>query len=127
MLLPLAGLRAELPWTKSLMDYVYPSWCPRKPSRIFERLTCHGRDAVRPTRLAQRGSNKTLFSKMVMEEEERQGVPNIVIEKEVSKVIIAGTDTTAVTLKHLTCAIIGDQNVKRKVVQELRGYNSSPK
>ncbi|KAF2027742.1 sterigmatocystin biosynthesis P450 monooxygenase [Setomelanomma holmii] len=112
MLMPIIGVRTIMPWTKPIMDAI---------------PTCYGKDAVQATRAAQQGGGKTLFSKMVLDDESEQAIPDSLIEKEATNVIVAGTDTTAMTLTYLVYAVLKNPDVKRKLVEEMKTCSTDPK
>ncbi|CAO2657984.1 Nn.00g072440.m01.CDS01 [Neocucurbitaria sp. VM-36] len=123
--MPFIGMRIELPWTKPIMDAI-PSWFPSSISPIFDRFNEYGQIAVRATRMAAQNNNKTLFSKMVLEEESKQVIPDSLIEKEAQNIIIAGTDNTAMTLTYLIYAVLKDENTEGKLVEELKSCTARP-
>jgi cytochrome P450 len=125
MLMPILGLRGELPFTSYIMDFL-PAWCPGSANPLWNRYKAYGEEAVRATRLAQQGKSKTLFSKMISDEESDQAIPDSLIEKEAANVIIAGTDTTAMTLTYLVWLIVRHPDVKQKLVNELQSCTTSP-
>jgi cytochrome P450 len=125
LMLPIIGIRAEMPFTKFIMDSL-PPWCPGSAIPLWNRYRVYGEDAVRATRLARHGSSKTLFSKMVLEEESDQTIPDSLIEKEAANVIFAGTDTTAASLTYLVYAILRHPEVKEKLVEELQSCTTIP-
>ena len=123
--MPIIGLRTELPWTKPIMDSI-PRWVPGNVSSMLDRFDGYARDAVRATRVAQQTNNKTLFSKMVLEEKTMQVIPDSVIEKEAANVIVAGTDTTAMVLTYLTYTVLRHENIKRKLIEEIKSCTARP-
>jgi cytochrome P450 len=118
-LMPILGLRGELPFTSYIMDFL-PAWCPGSAKPLWKRYKAYGEEAVQATRLARQGTSKTLFSKMVSDEASDQAIPDSLIEKEAANVIIAGTDTTAVTLTYLVWLVVRHPEVKQKLVDELQ-------
>jgi cytochrome P450 len=125
MLMPILAIRGELPFTSYIMDFL-PTWCPGSVSPLWDRYKGYGEEAVRATRLAQQGKSKTLFSKMVSDEESDQAIPDSLIEREASNVIIAGTDTTATTLAYLVYLVAKHPHVKQKLVDELQSCTTNP-
>ncbi|KAF2114292.1 cytochrome P450 [Lophiotrema nucula] len=123
--MPIIGMRIELPWTKPILDGL-PTWCGNSWSPLFERFVGYGQDAVRATRAAQAGGSKTLFSKMVVQDEKEQEIPDDLIEKEARNVIVAGTDTTAMTLTYLTYAVLKHEQIKQRLVAELKRLSTRP-
>lgn len=107
------------------MDCV-PAWFPGSLHPMFDRFDGYGRDAVRATRTAQQTNNKTLFSKMVLEEKSMQVIPDSLIEKEAANVIVAGTDTTAMALTYLTYEVLRHEDIKQKLIEELKTCTARP-
>lgn len=124
-IMPIVGMRAELPWTKTLFDAA-PAWIPGSPNLLWDRFTVYGQDAVKATRSAQAGGNKTLFSKMVLENESAQRIPDSLITQEAANVIIAGTDTTAMTLTYLVYTVLKYEEVKLELINELAKLPINP-
>jgi cytochrome P450 len=125
MLLPIIGLRAEMPWTKLFMDYL-PAWCPGSLKPFFRRYKSYGENAVQATRMAQEDNKKTVFSKMVLEEESEQTIPDSIIEREAANFIVAGTDTTTMTLTYLVYAVLSNPHIKQKLVEEIQSCTANP-
>lgn len=121
--MPLIGLRMELPRIFNvLMLTPYRSTI----MQFWERFRGYARHAVANTRLAMsRGVTKTLFSKMVPDDGS-QVLPDSLIEQEAQNVIIAGTDTTAMTLTYLTFAVLRDRKIKQKLIEEIQTCPEHP-
>lgn len=121
--MPMIGLRAELPWIfETLMLTPYR----RKIMYFWDRFRGYSKHAVANTRLAMsRGVTKTLFSRMVPDDGS-QRLPDSLIEQEAQNVIIAGTDTTAMILTYLTYAVLKDEKIKQKLIEELRTCPENP-
>lgn len=60
---------------------------------------------------------KTLFTKLF--DSDKNGLPHDEIKKEAQGYIVAGSDTTAVTLTYLTYAVCGNSRVRDKLVVEV--------
>lgn len=69
--------------------------------------------------LAENPSNpkKTLFTKLF--DTERGGLTDDELKKEAHGYIVAGSDTTAVTLTYLTYAVCGNRRIRDKLVAEV--------
>lgn len=125
-MMPIIGIRMEMPWTKPIMDNL-PTWCPGSASELWRRTEGYGKDGVRATRRAQTDFNtKTIFSKMVLEDAKDQSVPDSVIEQEASNIIIAGTDSTSMTLTYLIYTVLRHPHVKQELVAELNTCTADP-
>ncbi|KAF3033406.1 hypothetical protein E8E12_000483 [Didymella heteroderae] len=123
--MPIIGVRAELPWTKPIFN-VIPSWLPLGLNALWERFNEYGEEAVRATRAAQAGGNKTLFSRMVLDDKNAQDVPDSLIVQEAANVITAGTDTTAMTLTYLVYTVLKHEEVEQKLIRELTALPPDP-
>lgn len=69
--------------------------------------------------IAENPSNpkKTLFTKLF--DTKKGGLPNSEIKKEAQGYIVAGSDTTAVTLTYLIYSVCGNSRVRDKLVAEV--------
>lgn len=124
--MPIIGMRAELPWTKPVFDAI-PSWLPLGLNALWERFNGYGEDAIKAIRAAQAGGSKTLFSKMVLNDETAQIAPDSLIVQEAANIITAGTDTTAMTLTYLVYTVLKHEDVKQKLINELTALHPDPK
>lgn len=122
--MPLIGLRLELPLLYDLF-MLLPLSASRKFKELFKRYEVYGAQAISNTRNASKGLTKTLFSRMVPEDGS-QFLPDSVVEKEAANVLIAGTDTTAMTLIYLTYAVLKDETVRSRLIEELKGAPDWP-
>lgn len=118
------GIRLELPWLWYLIQI------SRLPilgmAGVTERFQSYAEVAITNTKLAAKGLTKTLFSKMVGVD--TQALPDKIIRQEAVNIIIAGTDTTAITLTYLVYAVLADKTgaVKRKLLEELNTCSQNP-
>ncbi|KAF2443376.1 cytochrome P450 [Karstenula rhodostoma CBS 690.94] len=108
--MPIIGVRAELPWLKPVLNYT-PTWCGNTWSARFDRFVGYGWDAVHAT----------------LDDEEEQAVPDNVIVSEAANVIVAGTNTAAMTLTYLTYAVLKNETVKKKLVAEVSKLLTDPR
>ena len=96
-------------------------------TNVFARLHTAGGKAVTNTKLAlEHGSSgrPTIFSKAFSEGKIGVVLSDSVIADEASNFIIAGSDTTAVTLTYLIWAVLSDRDVKMRLLQELKETDS---
>ena len=82
--------------------------------------------AITNTKSAAEEKTRTVFSKMV--NDDGQLFPDYVIRQEAVNFMIAGVDTTAMTLTYLVYAVLANTtgNIKRKLLQELSTGPSRP-
>ena len=120
--MPIIGVRLEFRW---LFDFLM--WIPIKSdfNTLWGRFRTYSKQAVANTRQASKGQTKTLFSKMVPEDGSQQ-LPDSLIEAEAANVLIAGTDTTAMTLTYVTFAVLKHEKVKQRLLEELQGAPEYP-
>ncbi|KAI0121149.1 cytochrome P450, partial [Xylariales sp. AK1849] len=119
-----AGIRDELPWL-----YAIARWIPVERIQqvmwadeiIFE----HGGKAV--TNLRQNRGSQNLFSQMLAESEsqEKQSLSDLSVRLEASNLIVAGSDTTAMTLTYLVWAVLKRPDLQSRVEEEVAKLNSA--
>lgn len=122
--MPLLGIRLDLPW---LYDWLVFLRLPqtKELNQIYERLAQYSRIAVDNTRQASKNFTKTLFSKMVPEDGSQELSDNV-IENEATNALFAGTDTVSMTLTYLVYAVLRDDLIKQKLVQEVQAAPRHP-
>lgn len=108
----LSGMSLELPWLQPIFTILQPN----------RRLAAAARTAIAETRKLEKagiGQGMTIFAKMVAAgEAETLTLPQI--EREASNLIVAGSDTTAVTLTYLVYAVLAsDQGIRSRLCEEL--------
>ncbi|KAJ9115436.1 hypothetical protein QFC22_005193 [Naganishia vaughanmartiniae] len=112
----LSGLRADFPFLFILAKYL-----PIPPLQhavgAFRRLEIYGEQAIAKYRVMEKngGCRKTLFTNMA-----EGAIDDKAIAREAQNLIIAGTDTTSVTLTYLVWAVASHPNVKSKLLEEIR-------
>jgi cytochrome P450 len=62
-----------------------------------------------------------------MDDEKDQMIPDHVVLNEATNVIVAGTDTTALTLTYLVYAVLKHDDVKNRLLEELQTCPPAPK
>ncbi len=126
-LVPVDGFITNLSWLR-LFAMAIPSWVPRSPRGMFKRMAEWGQQAVHATRAAQQGDGrKTLFSKMIQDDEKQQIMPDHIVAFDAINIVVAGTDSTAMTLTYLVWAVLRNPDVHRKLVQELKSLSPNPR
>ncbi|KAG4429099.1 hypothetical protein IFR05_015425 [Cadophora sp. M221] len=123
-----SGLRAELGFVAKVL-----SCLPIPAIQVWlgstKRIESYGVAAIAKNKaLADRGETKyTLFTKMLGEGDEKiESLSDMDISREASNLIVAGSDTTAVTLTYLVWAVLKSSEVKRKLVAEVRSVEDNP-
>jgi len=123
-----SGLRAELGFVATILSHlplpVIQFWL-----QSTKRISTYGTAAIAKNKaLANRGEIKdTLFTKMLRESDEKAGLlSDAEIQREASNLIVAGSDTTAVTLTYLVWAVLKHSEVKSKLVAEVATLGDNP-
>ncbi|TVY93351.1 putative sterigmatocystin biosynthesis P450 monooxygenase [Lachnellula willkommii] len=85
------------------------------------RMHSYGRNAIARNRaLSEKGeTGRTIFNKIVAEAGSQSGVTDEVLANEARSFIIAGSDTTAITLTYLIWATIKHPSVKQRLQDEV--------
>lgn len=118
-----SGIRSELPFAISIMRFL-PFRAIKHQLQATDRLLSYGSAAIeRNMFLSDRGEVKhTLFSKMLdvnSDDERTDSLPMEDIKREAANLIVAGSDTTAVTLTYLIWAVLSYPAVKDRLMAEL--------
>ena len=119
-----AGIKLELPWIFHFLNTV-PIPGVERPGSATERLEAEGERAVVNTKAALKGSATTLFSKMYPEDGQ-QPFSDDLTAKEAANIIVAGADTTAMTLTYLVWEVLSQPKVKAKLLKELSSCSEKP-
>jgi cytochrome P450 len=112
----LSGIRTDFPVLFTLAKYL-----PLPPLQhavgAFRRLEIYGETAISKYRDMEKngGCRKTLFTNMA-----EGAIDDATIAREAQNLIIAGTDTTSVTLTYLVWAVLRHPAVKEKLLRELQ-------
>lgn len=83
----------------------------------------HGSGAIRNMRSGQ-GSSINLFGQMVAasDDYEKVALPDKAVRDEAGNLIVAGSDTTAVTLTYLVYAVLKDPTLQARLEEEVAGF-----
>lgn len=112
----LSGIRADFPLLFTLAKHI-----PLPPLQhfvgAFRRLEIYGQQAIAKYRDMEKkgGCRKTLFTNMA-----EGAIDDEAIAREAQNLIIAGTDTTSVTLTYLVWAVLGHPSVREKLLREIK-------
>ncbi|KAH7386429.1 putative benzoate 4-monooxygenase cytochrome P450 [Cadophora sp. MPI-SDFR-AT-0126] len=123
-----SGLRSELGFVATILSHL-PIPAIQFWLQSTKRISTYGIAAIAKNKaLADRGEVKdTLFTKMLRESDEKAGfLSDAEIQREASNFIVAGSDTTAVTLTYLVWAVLKHPEVKQKLVGEVSGLANNP-
>jgi cytochrome P450 len=117
-----SGLRYELPWLAAILSRV-PHRAAQEIFKSDQIVFEHGARAVANFR--QTGGSQNLFSQMLAESEsqEKQELSDISVRLEASNLIVAGSDTTAVTLTYLVWAVLKQPSLQQRLEAEVGGLN----
>ena len=118
------GLKLELPLVFHSLNTI-PVPGVEKPRAVSDRLEAHGDIAVVNSKASLKGGTKTLCSKMYPEDGQ-QPFSDDVMAKEAANIIVAGADTTAMTLTYLTWEVLSQPEVKAKLLKELSSCSENP-
>jgi cytochrome P450 len=109
----LSGMALELPWLKPIFTMLQPN----------RRLATTARAAIAETRKEGQGGSQqrtTIFAQMLAAGD-ADALTLGQIEREANNFIIAGSDTTAVTLTYLVYAVLSSgQGIQNRLVEELK-------
>ncbi|KAL4880289.1 cytochrome P450 [Aspergillus karnatakaensis] len=115
-----SGINAELPLIGFLGRHI-PIASVRAMFRASDYLASYGRRAVTNARTTSE-SSRNIFSGMIYASEKSDtGLSEIDIVTEAGNLIVAGSDTTAVTLTYLVYAVLSQPRLQRELEDELRG------
>ncbi|RYC79009.1 hypothetical protein BFJ63_vAg18110, partial [Fusarium oxysporum f. sp. narcissi] len=106
--LMLSGIRSELSWVYPILQYL-PFQRLKKVLKSDDIVYDYGTVAVRNMQNAGAGLNKAnLFSQMLAEAEgqEKTSLTTSSVQAEAGNLIVAGSDTTAVTLTYMIWAVL---------------------
>lgn len=120
------GIGYELPWIRAV--------CKRMPLPLFKEifdgttfLMNYGRAAV--TNMKSSGGGGNIFANMMKEAEKGENLDEKDVQVEATNLIVAGTDTTAITLTYLVWAVLSQPSLRDELVVEVQslpdGYSDT--
>ncbi|RDW76836.1 cytochrome P450 [Aspergillus mulundensis] len=122
-----SGINAELPLVGFIGRHL-PIASIRCMFRANDYLTEYGRKAVTNAR-SNSASSRNIFSGMLYEAEKGSsgegGLSELDVVSEAGNLIVAGSDTTAVTLTYLVWAVLSRPQLQRDLENELLGLGES--
>ncbi|CVK86923.1 related to benzoate 4-monooxygenase cytochrome P450 [Fusarium proliferatum] len=117
----MSGIRAELSWIYPLLRRL-PFQGLKKLLNADNVVLEHGSIAVRNMQSAGDGFSKAnLFSQMLAESDsqEKTSLSTSSVQQEASNLIVAGSDTTAVTLTYLIWAVLKQPQLQAELEREI--------
>ncbi|OJI84523.1 hypothetical protein ASPTUDRAFT_122468 [Aspergillus tubingensis CBS 134.48] len=121
----ISGVRAELGWLFSLLRWL-PLKAMREALSLPGRLQGYGQQAIENhrTHLLENDNPTLSLLSRFLDPKNTQGLPIDDIAVEASNMIIAGSDTTSISLTYLIWALLRPRNrkVKERVLQEIRKF-----
>ncbi|KAM0345672.1 hypothetical protein ACHAPU_006327 [Fusarium lateritium] len=121
----LSGIRLELSWIYPILRYL-PFKALKKILNAENVVFDHGAVAVRNMQSAGDGLSKAnLFSQMLAaaEGQEKTSLSTSSIQAEAGNLIVAGSDTTAVTLTYLIWAVLNQPLLQSELELEVSGLS----
>ncbi|KAI0170736.1 cytochrome P450 [Pestalotiopsis sp. NC0098] len=114
-----SGLRGELPWIEAVLRVV-PLPSVRRILQSDQVVFDHGARAV--SNLRQVGGSQNLFGQMLAQsdsQEKQDDLSDLSVRLEASNFIVAGSDTTAVTLTYLVWAVLKRPDLQQRLEEEV--------
>ncbi|RBR06497.1 uncharacterized protein FIESC28_11043 [Fusarium coffeatum] len=117
-----SGIRSELSWIYPFLKFI-PSKGLKKLLNADNVVYDHGAVAVRNMQTAMSRAN--LFSQMAAEADgqEKTTLTSSSVQCEAGNLIVAGSDTTAVTLTYLVWAVLKHPELQAQLEQEVAGLS----
>lgn len=118
-------LRAEFPLVHSLLRYL-PFDGVHKMVTADEVVFEHGAIAIQNMRSGQ-GNSMNLFGQMLAASNdcEKVALTDKAVREEAGNLIVAGSDTTAVTLTYLVWAVLKDSVLQARLEEEVNGFSDA--
>lgn len=117
--LKVSGISAELPFIRTMGQFL--KFLPVEAFReLFSRedvLLEHGKKLLGSVRTSEESS--TIFANIAAEAEKGEKLEDIDVQVEASGLIVAGTDTTAVTITYLVWAVLSRPALQHDLEQEV--------
>ncbi|KAF3008707.1 hypothetical protein E8E13_009591 [Curvularia kusanoi] len=118
-------LRAEFPLVHTILRCL-PFEGVRKMVTADEVVFEHGAVAIQNMRSGQ-GNNMNLFGQMLAasDDYEKVTLTDKAVREEAGNLIVAGSDTTAVTLTYLVWAVLKDPALQTRLEEEVNGFSDA--
>ncbi|KAL1600016.1 hypothetical protein SLS59_006090 [Nothophoma quercina] len=116
-------LRAEFPLVHTILRYL-PLKGVQKMVTADDVVYDHGAVAIHNMRSGQ-GNNMNLFGQMLAasDDYEKVALTDKAVREEAGNLIVAGSDTTAVTLTYLVWAVLRDTALQARLEEEIAGLS----
>ena len=116
-------LRAEFPLVHTILRYL-PLKGVQKMVTADDVVYDHGAVAIHNMRSGQ-GNNMNLFGQMLAasDDHEKVALTDKAVREEAGNLIVAGSDTTAVTLTYLVWAVLRDTALQARLEEEIAGLS----
>lgn len=116
-------LRVEFPLVHRLLRYL-PLKGVQKMVTADDVVYEHGAVAIHNMR-SGRGDNMNLFGQMLAacDDYEKAALTDRAVREEAGNLIVAGSDTTAVTLTYLVWAVLKDPALQARLEKEVAGFS----
>ncbi len=124
-LIILVRLKLELPWTWTILESL-PIPYFKRFVRLFDRFEAYADTAIAKTKRASKGSTHSLFSRMI--DHDGKALPDQVIRQEAVNIVIAGSDSMAITTTFCVYAVLADKtgSIRRRLLDELQTCSENP-
>jgi cytochrome P450 len=121
-------LQSEAPWLYTIMKIAVPSFI-RKCDRANQNVVDYGLYAARRTKSAELSKHNIISGMIEESRAEKTAVTDFGLGSQASALIVAGSDTTAITLTYAVWALFTHPNARRKLEDEVaelpEGYDDS--
>ena len=118
----ISGVRVELPYVMAIAQYL-PIKTAQEALNLPKRMQLYGETAIANHRdaLADNPGMKSLFSKFLDPSKHQTTISEAQVVDEASNLIVAGSDTTAITLTYMTWAILKPEHsmILRRLLEEI--------
>jgi cytochrome P450 len=111
-----SGIRAEMPWVAAVLRWI-PLPVVQELFNGLPLLMEYGKAAVEGMKATQGGRN--IFANMMAEAEKGESIDDAFVQVEATNLIVAGTDTTAITLTYLLYAVLRTPGLREDLCKEV--------
>ncbi|KAJ5446577.1 Cytochrome P450 [Penicillium cf. griseofulvum] len=119
-IMKLSGINAELPLAGFIARHI-PIASLRAAFRASDYLASYGRRAVTNARMTSESSRNIISGMIHASEKSDTGLSELDVVIEAGHLIVAGSDTTAVTLTYLVYAVLSQPQLQTDLEDEVQG------